>query len=116
MSLNDGQLHNLVEVLLEQLDTGLVWEYKTEDQYSLSLETGTITLTRKIEERKTGTSILTSFKLVLIDKKENTLGTLNESDESGDNNLFTLFQQIKKKKDKDLIAFNAIMDELVQGD
>jgi hypothetical protein len=120
MSLADGQLHELIESLLEKLDTGLAWEYVTGDQFKLSLETGQILLTRKVEDREEADlldplvkpSSVTSFKLVLKNKRGDTLGTLNESDESGENNLFTLFQQVKQRRDKDLIAFNAIMEEL----
>lgn len=120
MSLADGQLHKLVESLLEKLDTGLVWEYITQDRFELSLKAGKVILIRIVEDRKEDIPLeplkkppsITSFNLVLKNKRGDTLGMLNESDESGENNLFTLFQQVKQRRDKDLIAFNAIMEEL----
>ena len=108
MSLADGQLHKLVESLLEKLDTA--WEYVMEDQFKLSLKTGEVTLTRTTEDKE-GIS-LASFKIVLRDKKGDKMGSLVETDESGDNYLHTLFQLVEQRKNKDLMAFNAVMEEL----
>ena len=114
MSLADGQLHKLIESLLEKLDTGHGWEYIQDDQFEFSLKTGKVTLTRMVE-KKEGIS-LTSFKIVLRDKKGDKMGSLVETDESGENYLHTLFQLVEQRKNKDLIAFNAVMEELEEGE